>query len=173
MCHRRKRVARMNDSTNPGDRWLIPATLLVALVFERLALPSTMSLFRPELLAMMVIYWSLTAPYRVGVTVAFSVGLLNDVLGGGLLGVGSIVLCMQAYISLMVFQQVRVLPRFQQALFVLVLLILGKILAATILGAIGRFPAASFWWSLPTSVVAWPFLCALLRRWRKKPLIHA
>jgi cell shape-determining protein MreD len=80
---------------------------------------------------------------------------------------------MQAYISLMVFQQVRVLPRFQQALFVLVLLILGKILAATILGAIGRFPAASFWWSLPTSVVAWPFLCALLRRWRKKPLIHA
>lgn len=163
----------MNDAANRRDGWLILATIVAALVIDSMALPPALAHFRPNVLAVLVIYWSLMTPQRTGVTVAWIAGLLVDAMGGGLLGLNAMVLSLQAYVSLMLYQQIRVLPRFQQMLFVFVLLALGKLLAMLILGLAGRLPAVGFWFSLPASALLWPLMYGLLRTWRKGALLSS
>ncbi|RLA09722.1 MAG: rod shape-determining protein MreD [Gammaproteobacteria bacterium] len=161
----------MNDVANWRDGWLILTTLLAALIIDSMVLPQFLGSFRPDVLAVIVIYWSLMAPQRVGVGVAWVAGLLVDVSSSGLIGLHAMVLSMQAYITLMLYQQIRMLPRFQQTLFVLILMVLGKLLAMAVLGMTGRLPTIEFWFSLPASVVFWPLIYALVQRWRKRALL--
>ena len=163
----------MNDRAARRDRWLIPVTFLAALIIDRVIFPASLGLFRPELVAILVIYWSLMVPHRVGVTVAWVLGLLVDVASGGLLGLSAMVLSLQAYGCLLSYQQVRVLPRFQQMLFVLVILVVGKVLAVAVLGIAGRLPSLGFWLSLPATVLLWPIVEGVLRRWRKEVAISS
>ena len=161
----------MNDEANRRDGWLILVTVVAALIVESMALPPALAPFRPNVMAVLVIYWSLMTPQRTGVTVAWIIGLLVDVMSGGLLGLNAMVLSLQAYISLMLYQQIKVLPQFQQMLFVLVVMALGKLLAMLVLGIAGRLPPVGFWLSLPASALLWPFIYRLLRRWRKGVLL--
>lgn len=163
----------MNDWATRRDVWLIPVTFLAALIIDRMAVPASLAVFRPDLVAIMVIYWSLMAPHRVGVTVAWVLGLLVDVASGGLMGLTAAVLSLQAYGCLLCHQQVRVLPRFQQMLFVLIILVVGKMLAAAVLGVTGRLPPPGFWLTLPATVLLWPIVEETLRRWRKEAAISS
>ena len=157
----------MTEVGQQRDAWLILATFMVALIVDRMQLPQFLAPFRPDVLTAMVIYWSLMAPRMAGVGVAWILGLLVDVASGGLLGLGAMVLSMQAYICLMLYQQIKVLPRFQQTLFVLAVMVLGKLLAGAVLGVAGGLPSAQFWLSLPASVLLWPLIYAFVGRRRK------
>jgi len=161
----------MNDAASRRDGRLILATFVIALIVDNMLLPNALELFRPNVLAVVVIYWSLAAPRQAGVSIAWMAGLLIDVSSGGFLGLNAMVLSTQAYISLMFYQQVWVLPRFQQTLFVFVVMILGKLLAMLVLGLAGQLPPAEFWFSLPASVLLWPLIYTCLRPWRKGALL--
>ncbi|MEL0082028.1 MAG: rod shape-determining protein MreD [Gammaproteobacteria bacterium] len=156
----------MNDTESSRDGWLILATFLGAIILDKVALPQPLTLFRPDLLTTVVICWSLLAPRLAGVGIAWLAGLMVDVAGGGLLGLGALVLSLQAYLCLMLYQQVRVLPRFQQVFFVLLVMALAGLLEVAILSAAGKLPALSFWYSLPASVLSWPLIYGLMMRWR-------
>ncbi|MDF1819394.1 MAG: rod shape-determining protein MreD [Immundisolibacteraceae bacterium] len=163
----------MNDWATRRDVWLIPITFLAALIIDRMVVPVNLRDFRPDLVAIMVIYWSLMAPHRVGVTVAWVLGLLVDVASGGLMGLSAAALSLQAYGCLLCHQQVRVLPRFQRMLFVLIILVAGKMLAAAVLGVIGRLPSPGFWLTLLATVLLWPIVEQTLKHWRREAAISS
>lgn len=149
--------------------WIIWTSFIAALMLTMLPLPRWADLFRPEWVALVLIYWCLALPERVGVGIGWGMGILVDVVKGTLLGQNALALAVVAYLTLRLHQRIRVYPLWQQALFVLVLVALDQMLVLWVKGIIGRPPGTWLYW-LPsfTSMLLWPWVFLILRDMRRQ-----
>ena len=92
------------------------ASFIIALMAVMIPLPDFLSLFRPELVTILLIYWCIEAPDRVGVGYGWVTGLMLDVVQGALLGQHAFALALVAWITVKLHQRIRVYPKGQQAL---------------------------------------------------------
>ncbi|MCF6282201.1 MAG: rod shape-determining protein MreD [Candidatus Polarisedimenticolaceae bacterium] len=147
----------------------ITITLLLALMLEIMPLPDGLSHFQPQWLLLTLIYWCMATPNRVGIGVSWSCGIMLDILNGALLGQHAIGLAIVAYFSLKLHQRTRVLPLPQQALTVLLLLLVERLISIWVIGAVG-YPAPSLWyWATPlVGMVLWPWFYVVLRDVRRR-----
>lgn len=152
-----------------GGGWIIVTSFLAAFALTILPLPDWLAQVRPEWVALVLIYWCMALPGRVGVGVAWIVGLLLDVLRGGLLGQHALSLALVAYITLQLYQRIRVFPLWQQAVSVLILILLHLLLQLWIKGISGNPPPALIF-LLPalSSMLLWPLMFLGLRRLRRR-----
>ncbi len=65
---------------------VIYLSLVVGLILMILPLPDWVQAYRPNWVALILIYWSMALPKRVGLWFALFTGLLVDTLHGALLG---------------------------------------------------------------------------------------
>ena len=158
----------MNQAIRPRGGIIIVATFVVALLLTILPLPQWMVSFRPEWVALILIYWCMALPQRVGVISGWGLGLLLDGLKGAVLGQHALALAIIAYLTYKVHQQVRVYPMWQQALSVMGLLLLYQLLVLWVSGIIGVKSQTWLYW-LPTlsSTLLWPWLYLILRDLRR------
>lgn len=148
--------------------WLITFTFVLALALSIIPLPVILELLRPEWMALVLIYWCMAVPSRVGVTIGWLVGLLQDVSRDVLLGQYALAFALIAFLTLHLHQRLRVFPLWQQALSVGVLIMLECLVVLWIKGLTGQSPG--FWkMMLPalTSMVFWPLIYLLLRHLRR------
>lgn len=147
---------------------IIFLSLVVALLLTTLPLPEQMRLLRPDWVLLVLIYWSMALPHRIGVGIGWFMGLLNDVLTGMLLGQHALAYSLVIYLTLKLHQRLRLYPLWQQALSILVLLTLGQLLLLWINGMIGR-PIHSWLYWMPSVLGAllWPLIFVLLRGLRR------
>ena len=144
-------------------------SFVVALVLTMLPLPDWAEPARPEWVAMVLIYWCMAVPQRVGVGVGWIMGLFLDVVHGALLGQHALALAVVAYLALSLHQRVRVFPLWQQALTILLLVALEQMLVLWIKGVIGESPETwNYWWPSLTSMLLWPWIFLVLRDVRRK-----
>ena len=66
--------------------WVMPVSLVVALLLGLLPLPAPIAPLRPYWLALVVAYWVLEEPERAGLGFAFFIGVIADLSFGNLLG---------------------------------------------------------------------------------------
>ncbi len=143
---------------------VIAASFVVAFLLAAIPLPTWAASWRPAWVVMVLIYWCLAAPQKVGVGVAWVLGLLLDALKGTLLGQHAAGLAIVAFITIRLHQRVRLFPLLQQALFVGALLSLYTFLMLWVRGILGLRPEhAVFWLPVLTSMVLWPWLFIILR----------
>jgi rod shape-determining protein MreD len=150
-----------------GGLGLVIATLIVALCLSILPLPDWARDYRPQWVALTLIYWALVMPRRVGVFSAFGTGIVLDVISGSLLGEHALSLSMVAYLAVELHRRILPFPAWQQALSIWLLLVVERLLSLWILGATGQpTPTLAYW--LPTFVGAllWPALFTLMQRVR-------
>jgi rod shape-determining protein MreD len=150
--------------------WAIVLSLLVALVLAIVPLPGWAGLARPEWVLLVLLYWCLALPTRVGVGISWLTGLGVDVLTGSLLGEHGLGYALAAYIVVKLHQRIRVYPEWQQAGVVLLLLLLNQLTSLWVLGVTGRAPDAMLTYFLPSLVgmLLWPFLLLFLRGYRRR-----
>ncbi len=149
--------------------WAITLSFIIALGLTILPLPEWARPLRPDWVALVLLYWSMALPQRVGVGIGWSVGLLVDVLTGTLLGQHALGLAVVAYLSLKLHQRIRVYPLWQQSLTVLFLLLLNQLLVMWVNGITGRPPRSWIYWA-PSLVgmLLWPWLFVVLRDVRRR-----
>jgi rod shape-determining protein MreD len=95
-------------------------------------------------------------------------GLLVDMLTGSLLGQHAMALTIVAYLTLRFHQRIRLFPIWQQALTVLVLLVLHQLLALWVSRFIGRpGPPWFYWFPSLTGMIVWPLVYFALRSLRR------
>jgi len=132
-------------------------------------LPDVIEKARPELLLLLVIYWSLSAPRIAGLTFAWVCGLALDLLTGPILGQHALAFLLVAFLTHKFQLRMRVFPIWHQTLTVFMLLALYEFIVFWIDGIIG--PAITTWtrW-LPvlTSTLLWPVLVAFLDTWNRR-----
>ena len=118
---------------------------------------------------LVLIYWTLASPYRVGVGIGWATGIVIDVITGTLLGQHALALSLIAYITQKMHQRLRLFPLWQQSLTVLVLLLIEKLLALWVMGAISQhFPSLTFWIPPIIGMLLWPWIFIVLRDLRRK-----
>jgi len=152
---------------------VIIATFMLALMLSALPLPEWARNWRPAWVAMVLIYWCMALPGRVGILSGWLLGLLIDVLNGGLLGQHALGLALIAFLTVTTHQRVRVFPFLQQALFVGLMLACYQFLNLTIdysVGAVSQGPSIGL--SVISSMLLWPWLFIILRDLRRKARLH-
>ncbi|MEO5703148.1 MAG: rod shape-determining protein MreD [Gammaproteobacteria bacterium] len=158
-----------STAKHPGGDWLIILfSFIVALALAIIPLPSWALVYRPEWVAVVLIYWCLTEPRRVGIGMAWGAGLLLDVLTDSLLGQHALGLAVVAFLVLKLNRRMRTAMIWQQALTVLFLVAVEQMLVLWIKGVAGHPPwSLSYFVPSLTSMLAWPLvyflLCSLLR----------
>lgn len=147
-----------------GGWLIILCSLIVALALAIVPLPSWALVYRPEWVALVLIYWCLTEPRRVGIGMAWAAGLLLDVLTDSLLGQHALGLAVVAYLTLKLNRRIRTSMVWQQALTVLFLVAAEQMLVLWIKGITGH-PPWSLTYFVPSlaSMLVWPAIYALLR----------
>jgi len=153
--------------------WIIVATFVIALLLTMLPLPGWMERLRPEWVTMVLIYWCLALPNRVGVGIAWITGILLDVTRGAILGQNALALALVALVVIHLHQRIRVYPLWQQALTVLMLVAFSQMLGLWVRGAVGQSPESWAYW-LPSlaSMLLWPWVFLVLRDVRRRFQVH-
>jgi rod shape-determining protein MreD len=97
------------------------------------------------------------------------VGLLLDVAHGAILGQHALGLVLVVFIVQLEYQRIRVFSLVQQALAVLVLLLIKQVLVLWVSGLVGQAPPLQYYF-LPslTGALLWPWLFLTLRNLRRK-----
>ena len=83
-------------------------TLFVAFMLTIMPLPDWVVEFRPDWVTLVLIYWAMALPTKVGVTTAWLAGLMLDVSHGAILGQHALGLMLVIYIVHIQHQRLRV-----------------------------------------------------------------
>ena len=148
---------------------MIILSFIFALILTIIPLPDWARLGRPDWVGLVLIYWCLALPDRVGVSYAFILGLLVDILTGALLGQNALGLTIVAYLTLNLHQRLRLYPVWQQSLTVLLLLAIHQLLNLWITRVIGRPPQNwTYWIPSIAGMLIWPLVFLSLRQLRRQ-----
>lgn len=148
---------------------VIPLSLMVGLVLMMLPLPEWTQIYRPDWVALILIYWSMALPKKVGLWFAFVMGLFVDVTQGTLLGQHSLALVLITFINFNFHQRIRVMSLGRQALYVLSLLLVNQFTVIWIEGMLGSDPPGMAFIAAPLIGMAiWPWVFIVLRDIRRK-----
>lgn len=143
--------------------WILPVSIVIALLLGLLPLPPVLQPLRPYWLALVLAYWVIEAPERAGLGFAFIVGLVADLMFGGLLGEQALRLVIMTFILQRFRARLRFFPLSQQALAIGVLLLNDRVVAGAAHLVLG-VPALpwSYWWAPLLGMLLWPPLFLLL-----------
>ena len=123
--------------------------------------------WRPLYMFMIMLFWVLCQPTWCGVWFAFTMGLFTDLLLDAPLGMNALSYVLIAFSTryfirerrVLTFSNIWIISMFA-ILAHLVLIFAGQVMAGV------HFPLTRHWQPLVSSILCWPILYYLLRRWR-------
>lgn len=149
--------------TRNASPWLLWGSLATSLLVLVVPIAGGLGPARPYLLAMLLCYWLLEAPDRVGLGVAFLAGLAADLVSGTLFGEQALRLVVLVFLVQRFRARLRFFPLWQQALAVAVLLLNDRLVATVIQLASGAgLPPWLTWLSPLVAFALWPWMFLLL-----------
>lgn len=152
----------------PGQQLLLPAnpmfiwgTLLVALLVNMLPLGRVA--WTPDVLALVLVFWSVHQPQRVGIGAAFMFGLVMDVHQAALLGQHAMAYTALSYFAITIHRRLLWFSVPSQAVQVLPLFVAAHAIELAVrLLAGGIFPGFSVLLAPLLEAVLWPVVSVLL-----------
>ncbi|EXJ12709.1 MULTISPECIES: rod shape-determining protein MreD [Nitrincola] len=151
-----------------GGSLIIFATFLVGLVLSQIPLPGIMIWARPEWVALVLIYWVMVLPHRVGLGSAFMMGVLLDLIRGSVMGLNALSLLIITYLVLLLYKRIRMFPLWQQSMMIMVLVGINQLLFFWMQGITGT-SATGLIFLLPSliSAILWPWVYVILHGVRR------
>lgn len=154
--------------TNSSRRILLPArgffiflSLLAALLLN--LVPTTDLYGMPDWLALVIAFWCIREPLKVGMGTAFFFGLVMDVADAAVLGQHALAYVLLAFVATSLSRRILWFPLLEQALQVLPMLLgvqVIQVLARMIGGA--EFPGVLYFLSSIVAALLWYPLTYLL-----------
>lgn len=142
----------------------ILVTLIIALLINFLPWSGWALWARPDFVALIVLYWCIEEPRKLGFFAAWCLGLLMDVAEGSLLGQHALAYCILVYVGIALHRRVQRFSMAPQVMHVILLLLfidLVSLLVRTLAGA--EFPGYAYFLGSFTGAALWPALSHLLK----------
>ena len=92
----------------PANVWFIRFSLLAALLLD--LLPLGRAAWMPDFLAVVLVFWNIRRPQRIGLAVGFFFGLALDVHQAALLGQNALAYSVLSYFAVMIHRRVLWYP---------------------------------------------------------------
>lgn len=148
----------------PVKGWFIMLSLIVALLLNLVPLTGTARTLQPDFVALVMLYWYVNEPQRVGISMAFWMGLLMDLSNASTFGQHALGYSVMAFMALVFNRRVGIFDGYKQAPQIGLVLLSGQIvtlLAALFAGS--PFPGWNFFLGSIVGMLLWPLLSAILR----------
>jgi rod shape-determining protein MreD len=138
-------------------------TFLIGLILTVMPLPDSIAAFRPDWIAMLVIFWAMQLPRTWSVGTAWIIGIILDVSQGTLLGQHALALSLVAFITVRSHLLMRVFPMPQLTATVFPILATYQFLLFWINGVSGvDAPMIAYWGPVISGTLLWPVVMTLL-----------
>jgi rod shape-determining protein MreD len=143
-------------------------TLIFAMCLRIVPLPENLAMLNPDWVLLVLIYWSLAVPERIGIGYAWIFGILTDVLMGRLFGQYALSYSIIIYLVLIWHRQLRQFPLPQQSLFILGCLLISQTLLFWFENL--KMPAqlhGTFWLPVLSGTASWFVIYYVMRLVRR------
>ena len=138
-------------------------SFIFGLMLTIMPLPDVIDVFRPDWLAMLVIYWAMQLPRTWSVGTAWIIGIVLDASQGTLLGQHALALCCIAFITVRFHLLMRVFPVPQLTATIFPILAIYQFLLFWINGVAGvDAPSIAYWGPVISGTLMWPVMMAFL-----------
>ena len=144
--------------------YIIYSSFFLGLIFSILPLPLILNAFRPDWMILIIFYWVLALPHRVGIFHAFILGLLFDLLLGSILGMHSLLFSLLACFISLNYQRIRYFTIVQTTLLVGLFILISKFSLYFIASSLQDIVLHKhYFWSIFTSMLIWPWFFLFMR----------
>ncbi|MEC8798567.1 MAG: rod shape-determining protein MreD [Pseudomonadota bacterium] len=165
----------MNNSKK-NKLWIF-LTLVISIFIDLYMFPDAVLHLKPLITLLVLIYWNMALPDKVGVSEALVVGLFLDILTGSILGLHALLFVFITYICQRFFYQFRVAPVLQQSVILFFLFFVFKIILAfdfiNVSSGVSISDIQYLFNSLTfafLSSLMWPIIFFILRELRRKKI---
>ena len=101
-------------------------SLFLAVIMDNYLFPESTLNWKPLLTLLVLIYWNMALPDKVGIFEALFFGIIMDILNGSILGLHGLLFVLITYICQRFFYQFRVSPIWQQSVILFFLFFIFK-----------------------------------------------
>jgi rod shape-determining protein MreD len=155
----------------PVKPWFIFASLMAALFLNVVPLGRFAAM--PDWVALVLLFWCIHQPQKVGMGAAFGLGLLMDVADASIMGQHTLAYVVLAFGSSVLSRRILWFPLIQQALHVLPILVGTQVIMLLIRLAVGGdFPDLAWFLGGFIGAVLWYPLTYLLLMPQYQPVEH-
>jgi len=155
----------------PANPVFIAISLLLAFFLN--LLPWGHAVGVPDFVALVLVFWSIHQPRKVGIGVAFFMGLLMDVHDAALLGENALAYTLLSYFAIMIHRRVLWFPVLTQAVHVLPLLLLTQAVQLVVrLMVSGKFPGWLYFSESLVAAAMWPIVTWILLAPQRRAIDH-
>lgn len=157
----------INVNATRQRTWVPFATVFFAMVLLVIPAPELIRDFLPDWVSLVLIYWALALPTRMGVSLAWLAGLAVDLFTLGIPGAHALSKAVLVYLVKMLALRVRTYPLWQQSLMIMLLLGLEVLMLAIVdIVTDGGLGVLYRWTAVIVGGLAWPLVYVALRRSR-------
>ncbi len=164
----------MSASITKDQEFLLPASntflvlsLLGALLLNWLPWHGIWLALRPDFVALVLLYWCTHKPYRVGIGVAWMIGILADVADASLFGQHALAYSVLAFGGIVLHRRMQMFDLRQQTLQIFPLLLLTYAVYAAVHWQMRGYVAWEYFLGCLVSVLLWAPLTILLQALRR------
>ncbi|PCK09512.1 MAG: rod shape-determining protein MreD [Alteromonadaceae bacterium] len=151
----------------------IAFTLIFGLLLAIFPISTEYAYLRPEFVCVILVYWCINIPQHPGIFYAWCVGLLQDIVEGGVWGGHAMALAVIAYICMVSHQRMKSYSLWRQTFWLFVLVGMHQAVINWMQGLLGYRTAPMLTLaSSATSALMWPVMYVVLGRIRKMYHVH-
>jgi rod shape-determining protein MreD len=148
----------------------IAFSLVFSLLFD--LMPWSAVIGVPDLVALVLTFWCIHQPRKIGIGIAWVMGLLIDAGDGALLGQHAFAYAVLAFAAIGLHRRILWFSLWQQAAHVLVLLLANQLLMVSVrMVAGGVFPGWGYFAASLVAAALWPSVTFLLLLPQRRPEI--
>jgi rod shape-determining protein MreD len=148
----------------PATTGFVVFTLLAAVLINLLPWGGWGLSVRPDFVVLVLLYWCIDQPRKIGFGIAWMLGLIMDVSDGSLLGQHALAYTLVAYAGIALHRRVQRFSITPQALQVVPLLLINDVIVLLVRLAAGSdFPGYWYFFGSVIGGLLWPALSFLLK----------
>ncbi|RTZ58303.1 MAG: rod shape-determining protein MreD [Gammaproteobacteria bacterium] len=175
VCARRigadRRHAVIGATTQHKKRPLLNILVSFFLAFSvaMIPFPPWAEVYRPDLVSVVLIFWCVYQPARVGVVSGFASGLILDVMLGSPMGQHALAKSTIAYLASRFHKRISMFPLIQQMIVVGVLVFLDQLISSVIRGMLDNYAINwKYFLGVFVAMLFWPWLFYLFAHLRRR-----
>jgi rod shape-determining protein MreD len=160
--------SRFQGIPRPVNVGFMALTAALALLFNLLPWKDVIGL--PDLLALVIAFWSIHEPRKMGIGLAWALGLLMDAGNGTLMGQHAFAYATLAFGAIALHRRILWFPAWQQAAHVLILLLASQLLMLLVrMAAGGAYPGLAYFAGPVIAAALWPLATYILLIPQRRP----
>jgi rod shape-determining protein MreD len=157
-------MANESALARPPSGQFIATTLFAALMLDILPWQGAALLIRPDFVLLLLLYWVVHQPLRIGMAAAWGLGLLMDVADGALLGQYALAYTITVFLALALHRRIQAFGLWPQAWHVFPLLLVSQVLVLlTHLLSGSAFIGWAYFLASISGALLWPLLSLLVQ----------